>query len=59
VRAAIVRLLHAWGARATDGHTVIAAVTLAEWLQFLGRLAAGLEPPITATIEAARVSWWR
>jgi uncharacterized membrane protein YccC len=59
VRDAIVRLLQAWGARATDGHTVIAAVTLAEWLQFLSRLVVGLEPPIAATIEAARVSWWR
>jgi uncharacterized membrane protein YccC len=59
VRDAIVRLLRAWAARATDGHTVIAAVTLAEWLQFLSRLTAGLEPPIAATIEAARVPWWR
>jgi uncharacterized membrane protein YccC len=59
VRDAIVRLLRTWAAGATDGHTVIAAVTLAEWLLFLSRLTAALEPPIAATIETARVPWWR
>jgi hypothetical protein len=30
-----------------------------EWIAQLGVLAAGLEEPVAAAVEAARVPWWR
>jgi hypothetical protein len=59
IRAANLRLLRDWRTRAADVRTAIMAVTLAEWLQFLNQLTAGLEQPVAATIQAARIPWWR
>ena len=37
---------------------VITGVTR-EWIEQLGVLAADLEEPVAAAVEAARVPWWR
>jgi hypothetical protein len=59
VRAATIQLLRGWRAQTVSAQTALGAVTVAEWLQFLSRLAAALEQPVTATMEIARIPWWR
>jgi hypothetical protein len=56
--AAVARLRH-WQAVPADGPAAIAAVTVAEWIELLGRLVAGSQEPVAALVEAARAPWWR
>jgi uncharacterized membrane protein YccC len=51
--------LERWKKDSEGGRPAIAVVAGGEWLQELGRLAAELEEPVTAAVEAARVPWWR
>lgn len=59
LREEVLRLLRDWRTNTGGGRAAITAVTLAEWLQLLGALAARLDQPVAATVEAARVPWWR
>lgn len=59
LRQVMVRLLQDWRADPGDAHAAVAAVTLAEWIQLLRRLALTLDQPVNTTIEAARIPWWR
>ena len=56
---AVLRLLQHARADRGDNHALIAMITLAEWIQLLSRMALTLEQPVTATIETARIPWWR
>jgi hypothetical protein len=59
LREDVLRLLDDWRSNPQSGHAAITAVTLAEWIQLLGGLVARLGQPVAATVEAARVPWWR
>ena len=59
LREDVLRLLRDWRTSPWGGHAALTAVTLAEWIQLLGRLAARLDQPVAVTVEAARVPWWR
>jgi uncharacterized membrane protein YccC len=48
-----------WRDDRAGGRAAIAVVVAGEWIGQLGVLAADLEEPITAAVEAARVPWWR
>jgi uncharacterized membrane protein YccC len=39
--------------------SALALVVAEEWAQNLARLASGMEQPVSATITAARIPWWR
>ena len=59
LREDVLRLLRDWRTSPWGGHAARTAVTLAEWIQLLGGLAARLDQPVAVTVEAARVPWWR
>jgi hypothetical protein len=59
LREAVLRLLRGWQTNPEGGRAAITTVTLAEWINLLGRLTASLERPVAATVEAAQVPWWR
>jgi hypothetical protein len=54
----VLRLLGDWRARPGEARAAITVVALAEWVHLLGRIAARLEGPVAATVEAAQVPWW-
>jgi hypothetical protein len=43
----------------TSTRGAMAVVIAGEWVQNLGRLAADLEQPVAAAMDAAEVHWWR
>jgi uncharacterized membrane protein YccC len=59
LRDASLTCLRLWRDDPAYGRSAIAVVSAAEWLGQLGELAADLEEPIAAAVEAARVPWWR
>jgi uncharacterized membrane protein YccC len=48
-----------WRDDPAGGRAAIAVVVAAEWIGQLGALAADLEEPVAAALQAARVPWWR
>ena len=59
LRDASLTCLRLWRDGPARGRSAIAVVSAAEWLEQLGELAADLEEPVAAAVEAARVPWWR
>jgi hypothetical protein len=47
------------GSDGTSTRGAMAVVIAGEWVQNLGRLAADLEQPVRAAMDAADVHWWR
>jgi uncharacterized membrane protein YccC len=43
----------------TSTHGAMAVVIAGEWVQNLGRMAADLEQPVAAAMDAAETHWWR
>jgi hypothetical protein len=43
----------------TSTHGAMAVVIAGEWVENLGRLAADLEQPVAAAVDAAEIHWWR
>jgi hypothetical protein len=56
---AALTCLQRWRDDPTGGRAAIAVVVAGEWIGQLGVLAADLEEPVSAAVEAARVPWWR
>jgi hypothetical protein len=52
LREDVLRLLCVWRMSRGGGHGALTAVTLTEWVQLLGGLAARLDQPVAATVEA-------
>jgi hypothetical protein len=51
--------LQRWREEPLAGRAAIAVVVAGEWIYLLDALAADLERPAQAMIEAAGVPWWR
>lgn len=39
--------------------SALAMVIAGEWAQYLARVEAGIEQPVSATVAAAKIPWWR
>jgi uncharacterized membrane protein YccC len=59
VQRAALGYLQRWREEPLAGRAAIAVVVAGEWIYLLDALAADLERPAQATIEAAGVPWWR
>jgi uncharacterized membrane protein YccC len=59
MRAAALGCLNRTAHEQAAQRSALALVVAEEWAQNLARLASGMEQPVSATITAARIPWWR
>jgi uncharacterized membrane protein YccC len=59
LREAALTCLRRWQEDPARGQAALAVVRAGEWIQFLDALAADLEEPVTAVVEATQEAWWR
>jgi uncharacterized membrane protein YccC len=59
LRAAALACLYRWEKDPGAGRDALAVVIAREWALNLARLEADLEQPVSATVKASRIPWWR
>jgi uncharacterized membrane protein YccC len=59
LRSAALGCLNRWAKDAAADRGALAVVIAREWALNLARLQADLEQPVTRTVKASRIPWWR